>query len=518
MAGIVDTKPRAISEFHGPNSRFPLTEGHKGVACEKCHPGNVFKQNTPLQCGPSCHPDELHKGTLGKDCLNCHTGGKWEARLFDHDTKTKWPLVGNHKDVLCEGCHARRDFANNRGKQNTCYNCHKKDDAHAGAARHALRELPLARRHGELRPQRSGRQRLAARGQARQGQVRRLPSVDPLQADAARVRRLPRRARRASRAARHVVRVVPRGRRLEDRPHRPRRADAALRRGARPRAVRVVPPGRATARRHGQLVHHVPSQRRHPPQRARAATAASAIRSGRGRGRTSSTRASAASSSACIACCRAWTATSAATSRRWRRTASAATPRTARAHPQRRTRFRTPTSPPARIATTPSSSGPTRRGSSRNRADVSRCADEAAPPCARRAGGATRAVAGARPGSEGSLQHQAHRARDVRSGAGRLDPGRVWARGAGFVAVRARLRRAAGGDRRPAAPRQLRSAPRRARPHHRTVLDGRGDAGRRSDRRPRLSRRPRVRGAAGVGAPPRRKRRLRPRPHGRRRS
>jgi len=28
-----DTKPRAVNEFHGPNSKFPLTEGHKGVAC-----------------------------------------------------------------------------------------------------------------------------------------------------------------------------------------------------------------------------------------------------------------------------------------------------------------------------------------------------------------------------------------------------------------------------------------------------------------------------------------------------
>ena len=60
-------------------------------------------------------------------------------------------------------------------------------------------------------------------------------------------------------------------RRLEDHPHRARRADAEVRGRARPRAVRVVPPGRAAARRHGQLVHHVPSQRRHPPQRARAA-------------------------------------------------------------------------------------------------------------------------------------------------------------------------------------------------------------------------------------------------------
>ena len=59
--------------------RFPLTEGHKGVECAKCHPGNVF-ENTPLQCGPKCHPDDLHKGTLGKDCLGCHTGGSGTGR------------------------------------------------------------------------------------------------------------------------------------------------------------------------------------------------------------------------------------------------------------------------------------------------------------------------------------------------------------------------------------------------------------------------------------------------------
>lgn len=132
LAGVVETKQRTIDQYHGPKSRFPLIEGHKGVECSKCHPGNVFTK-TPLQCGPQCHPDDLHKGTLGDDCLSCHNGGKWEARLFDHDTKTKWPLVGNHKDVLCEACHPRRDFANNRGKSNTCFNCHEKDDVHLGA-------------------------------------------------------------------------------------------------------------------------------------------------------------------------------------------------------------------------------------------------------------------------------------------------------------------------------------------------------------------------------------------------
>ena len=175
MAGVVETKPRAVNEFHGPNSRFPLTEGHKGVAVRQVPSGQRLQADTPLQCGPQCHPDELHKGTLGNDCLNCHTGGKWEARLFDHDTKTKWPLVGNHKDVLCEGCHPRRDFANNRGKSATCYNCHAKDDAHAGAARPALRELPHrpTARSPSITTTRG--QRLAARGQARQGALQRLP-------------------------------------------------------------------------------------------------------------------------------------------------------------------------------------------------------------------------------------------------------------------------------------------------------------------------------------------------------
>lgn len=135
LAGHVETKPRAIAEFHGPRSRFPLTEGHKGVACLKCHPGNVFTR-APLQCGPACHPDELHKGTLGPDCTQCHRGGSFEARLFDHDTKTAWPLVGHHKEVACEDCHPRRDFANNQGKGTSCYNCHAKDDAHAGMLGH----------------------------------------------------------------------------------------------------------------------------------------------------------------------------------------------------------------------------------------------------------------------------------------------------------------------------------------------------------------------------------------------
>jgi hypothetical protein len=120
-----------VNDAHGLNGKFPLTDGHKNVDCTKCHPGNKFT-DAPKQCGPKCHPDQLHKGSLGDNCVSCHKGGKWEARLFDHDKMTNWPLVGNHRDVLCDSCHPRRDFAANRGKSRTCYNCHKKDDAHDG--------------------------------------------------------------------------------------------------------------------------------------------------------------------------------------------------------------------------------------------------------------------------------------------------------------------------------------------------------------------------------------------------
>ena len=68
MAGVVETKPRAVNEFHGPNSRFPLTEGHRGVACAKCHPNNSFT-HAPLQCGSLSCPHDSRAFTLGGTLL-----------------------------------------------------------------------------------------------------------------------------------------------------------------------------------------------------------------------------------------------------------------------------------------------------------------------------------------------------------------------------------------------------------------------------------------------------------------
>jgi hypothetical protein len=49
---------------------------------------------------------------------------------FDHDKKTKYPLLGKHRDVKCVGCH-KGDLYKDKLKSD-CYSCHRKDDKHEG--------------------------------------------------------------------------------------------------------------------------------------------------------------------------------------------------------------------------------------------------------------------------------------------------------------------------------------------------------------------------------------------------
>ncbi|MCS6912083.1 MAG: cytochrome c3 family protein [Myxococcales bacterium] len=115
---------------HGPGKPFQLVDGHKIADCKKCHRNDQYK-GTPTNCGPECHADRLHKGSLGKQCLNCHEGARWTATRFDHQ-QTDYPLIGKHKEASCEGCHPQRQY---KPRPRTCGDaeCHLKDDAHAGS-------------------------------------------------------------------------------------------------------------------------------------------------------------------------------------------------------------------------------------------------------------------------------------------------------------------------------------------------------------------------------------------------
>ncbi|ACY17649.1 cytochrome c3 family protein [Haliangium ochraceum] len=131
MAGVRQINEESVELYHGPESRFPLTQKHDGVACEKCHLNDVYK-NTPIECGARCHEDRLHKGTLGDYCRRCHDGGLWDAVAFDHTEDTEYPLEGLHQVVPdCASCHPARDYAST---PTDCASsgCHASDDAHNG--------------------------------------------------------------------------------------------------------------------------------------------------------------------------------------------------------------------------------------------------------------------------------------------------------------------------------------------------------------------------------------------------
>jgi len=117
------------TEFNHDKTKFKLTGKHVDVKCDKCHADNKFK-DTPLEC-KSCHKkddDKAHKGKLGPKCESCHTAKDWKDVLFDHDKKTKYPLLGKHKDVKCDKCHIDKKY---KDTPKVCNACHKKDDEKA---------------------------------------------------------------------------------------------------------------------------------------------------------------------------------------------------------------------------------------------------------------------------------------------------------------------------------------------------------------------------------------------------
>ena len=114
---------------HNLDTNFKLLGSHKDVDCEACHTSGNLSDNIGRTCY-SCHKtDDSHRGSLGKECQDCHNEVRWNYKIiFSHDM-TKFPLLGMHNQVACGECHLTQKF--NDAKTN-CYSCHKKDDKHKG--------------------------------------------------------------------------------------------------------------------------------------------------------------------------------------------------------------------------------------------------------------------------------------------------------------------------------------------------------------------------------------------------
>jgi hypothetical protein len=115
------------ARFDHGKSRFPLRGKHEVIECKSCHKSAVFKE-TPMTC-IACHKKaDKHKGALGEMCADCHGERIWKETRFDHD-KTRFALLGKHREVKCDSCHKDEKYKNTPA---ACLACHQKNDVHKG--------------------------------------------------------------------------------------------------------------------------------------------------------------------------------------------------------------------------------------------------------------------------------------------------------------------------------------------------------------------------------------------------
>ena len=141
------------TEFDHSKTGYSLDGRHARVSCRSCHTAqHISTQQRPLlgakdlnrtwmglspSCG-TCHEDK-HQGRFGADCARCHSTTDWKAASvskegFDH-SKTRFPLTGEHRYVLCKSCHTPDDGGQPRYSGlafASCSACHRVDP-HKGA-------------------------------------------------------------------------------------------------------------------------------------------------------------------------------------------------------------------------------------------------------------------------------------------------------------------------------------------------------------------------------------------------
>lgn len=132
--------------FDHSKTGWPLDGKHAAVACEKCHRAELRVSSVAklregglgakswlgleTTCN-SCHTDP-HQGRFGTSCVGCHSTASFHAitkASFDHE-RTRYPLRGKHREVLCEKCH-KAGYAE-LPRFDECRSCH--EDVHRGEA------------------------------------------------------------------------------------------------------------------------------------------------------------------------------------------------------------------------------------------------------------------------------------------------------------------------------------------------------------------------------------------------
>ncbi|MFC1549851.1 hypothetical protein ACFL46_00980 [Candidatus Neomarinimicrobiota bacterium] len=129
-------------EFFSHNeTRFPLQGNHSLLECNNCHPGNTIQDQHNFDlvdpgCN-SCHLD-IHESLLGDDCSSCHQASSWQVTntSFNHES-TNFPLIGAHRQVLCNECHREVPMIQFSYLSTDCYSCHEQNYINTDNPNHA---------------------------------------------------------------------------------------------------------------------------------------------------------------------------------------------------------------------------------------------------------------------------------------------------------------------------------------------------------------------------------------------
>lgn len=125
--------------FDHASTNFPLMGRHGRIACGECHTKQgAFVQYAGISTNcESCHSD-IHDGQFKlldgvNPCEKCHGFETWQIDDFDHDELTRFPLSGQHENVVCEKCHFLEQTGPGNKKRTVrftpiahdCQDCHK---------------------------------------------------------------------------------------------------------------------------------------------------------------------------------------------------------------------------------------------------------------------------------------------------------------------------------------------------------------------------------------------------------
>lgn len=129
---------------------FSLRGGHSRLQCNRCHAGRGDLTSQGQLCDTCHRQDDIHVGSLGPRCADCHSQVAFTPARFSHTT-VGFPLVGAHRMMSCRNCHSSGNYM---GLSGECVACHLDDairaERTAGYPHAAFLTMPCIQCHNQI--------------------------------------------------------------------------------------------------------------------------------------------------------------------------------------------------------------------------------------------------------------------------------------------------------------------------------------------------------------------------------